>query len=131
MKTFALVICLIISSCQKDETVSGQTQTDDIWILSRIGDLPITTRITIRFPEQGRVAGQAPCNSYSGSQTAPLPWISFGPMAVTRRACPNLELESRYFKALTNMAFVETLGDKMLMSAKDGTEMEFRRTAGQ
>jgi heat shock protein HslJ len=127
MKPVLLILCLLLAACQTDETVSGQTTAGDIWVLIRIEDVPVDPRITIQFPEEGRVAGQAPCNSYSGAQTAPLPWIDIGPLAVTRRACPHLDLETTYFQSLDKMAFVETLGDTMLMTAEDGTELEFRR----
>lgn len=126
MFRFALILLTALNACGQDETVSGQTGPDDLWRLIRIGEAPVAERITIRFPEQGRAAGEAPCNSYSSDQTAPLPWIDLGPIAATRRACPALELETRYFELLERMALVEVLGDTLLMTADDGMTLTYR-----
>jgi heat shock protein HslJ len=128
MLRLCLILPLLLSFCAKDETVSGLTTPDAVWQLSAIGGSPVAPRITIRFPEEGKIAGEAPCNSYTAAQAAPVPWIDIGPIAATRRACPGLALETRYLALLEKMEFVEILGDTMLMTAEDGTELEFRRT---
>lgn len=126
MLRFALILPVALAACAPDETISGQTGPDEVWRLTRIGEAPVAERITIRFPEQGRATGKAPCNSYSASQTAPLPWIDLGPVAATERACPALDLETRYFELLEQMAFVEVLGDTLLMTAEDGMTLSYR-----
>lgn len=129
MFKFALILTLALTGCLKDETISGRTAPSDVWVLSLIGEATVTERITIRFPEQGRVTGEAPCNSYFAEQSAPLPWIDLGPIGATRRACPTLELETRYFGLLERMALVETLGDTLLMTADDGMTLTYRLEA--
>lgn len=126
MFRFTLILLFALSACRTDETISGRTGPSDIWVLSHIGDTPVTERITIRFPEQGRVTGEAPCNSYFADQFAPLPWIDLGPVGATRRACPALDLETRYFGLLDRMALVETLGETLLMTADDGMTLTYR-----
>ena len=129
MFKFTLILTLALTGCLKDETISGRTAPSDVWVLSLIGEAAVTERITIRFPEQGRVTGEVPCNSYFAEQSAPLPWIDLGPIGATRRACPALELETRYFGLLERMALVETLGDALLMTADDGMTLTFRLEA--
>jgi heat shock protein HslJ len=130
MIRLCLIFLLFLTACQKDETVAGQTSPDTVWVLNRIDDAPMDLRFTIQFQADGHITGQAPCNSYTGTQTAPLPWISFGPIAATRRACPDLWLEAEYFEALGKMAFVEVLGDRMLMTSEEGITMEFKWDGG-
>ena len=125
--SIALFLILILPACVQDETISGKTAPTDVWRLAAIGTAPVDAGITIRFPEQGRVAGDGPCNSYTAAQTAPLPWIDIGPVIATRRACAELTQEVRYFALLGRMAFVEVLGDTILMTAEDGTALTFRR----
>jgi heat shock protein HslJ len=124
MKYYALIAVLLISACLKDETISGLTSSSEIWHLTSLNGTEISTEVTLSFPEKGRIAGQAPCNSYSAAQTAPLPWFEAGPIVATRRACRNLALESRYFAALSKATQIERAGDTLLISA-DGTNLEF------
>jgi heat shock protein HslJ len=70
--------------------------------------------------------GQGPCNAFSASQTAPYPWFATGPLAATKRACPDLSAESAYFTALQEMTQVEILDDTMLLSNDAGREMLFK-----
>lgn len=129
MLRLALILPIALAGCLKDETVSSRADPSDVWLLTRIGDTPVTERITIRFPEQGRATGEAPCNSYFANQTAPLPWIDLGPIGAMRRACPALALESRYFGLLEQMALVAVLGDTLLMTADDGMTLTYRLEA--
>ena len=126
MFRIALTLLIALAGCLKDETISGRAGPSDVWVLTGIGDAPVAERITIRFPEQGRVTGQGPCNGYFATQSAPLPWIAFGPISATERACPALDLESRYFGLLERMALAETLGDTLLMTADDGMTLTYR-----
>lgn len=126
MFKLALILALALAGCLKDETISGRTAPSDVWVLNLIGQTPVTERITIRFPEQGRVTGDAPCNSYFAEQSAPMPWIDLGPIGATRSACPALNLETRYFGLLEQMALVEVLGNTLLMTAEDGMTLTYR-----
>lgn len=126
MLRISLILLIALASCRKDETISGRTGPSDVWVLNQISEAPVAERITIRFPEQGRVTGEGPCNSYFADQSAPLPWIDLGPIGATRRACPVLALETRYFGLLEQMSLVETLGDTLLMTADDGATLTYR-----
>jgi heat shock protein HslJ len=116
MKTLALITLLALTACKDDETISGQTSATDTWQLTQMNDVPIQTKITLTFPEKGRIAGRAPCNSYFASQTAPLPWFEATEIAATKMACPDLKLENTYFNALKAMTLIERTGDTLLLS---------------
>lgn len=127
MKHVFLIAALALSACQKDETISGQTSSTDIWQLMQMNGTPIKHNITLTFPEKGKIAGSAPCNRYFAAQTAPLPWFEVGPIGATKRACPDLKLESDYFKILSKMTLIERTGDTLLLSNDATQTLQFRR----
>ena len=126
-RTFLLAIscALFLFACQKDETISGLTSPTETWHLTSLNGTVISEPVTLTFPEKGRIAGQAPCNSYFATQTAPLPWFEVGPIGATKRACPSLALEGRYFQALAAANLIERQGDVLLLSG-EGVTLEFR-----
>ena len=85
----------------------------------------MTSDATVIFLTEGRVEGNGPCNAWSASQTAPYPWIELGPIAATRRACPELAFEGRFFEALTSVSLAEVSGPLLVLSG-DEVEMVFR-----
>ncbi len=128
MKYAALITALAFTACQKDETISGLTSATDTWQLIEMNGAPISATITLTFPEEGRIAGRAPCNTYFASQSAPLPWFEAKAIASTKRACPDLNLESTYFQTLTKMTLIERTGDTLLLSNDSTETLEFKRT---
>ncbi|MEJ6709805.1 MAG: META domain-containing protein [Amylibacter sp.] len=125
MKYIALMTAIALTTCQKDETISGQSTPADTWHLMQMNGNPIAAEITLTFPEQGRIAGRAPCNTYFASQTAPLPWFEVTAIASTKRACPELELEGSYFKTLESMTLIERTGTKLLLSNDADQSLEY------
>ena len=109
-----------------DETVSGYADPTAVYRLVEIDGVAFAARATISFPEEGRIVGEAPCNRWSAGQDAPYPWFAPGPIAATRRACPELEAETRFFEALGRMSLAEVQGPILILSSDDGLEMVFR-----
>ena len=54
---------------------------------------------------------------------APYPWFETGPILVTRRACPDLEAEGDFLRALESMSQAEVLGSVLILSNDAGREM--------
>ncbi|MEM7438119.1 MAG: META domain-containing protein [Pseudomonadota bacterium] len=128
MRWILLFANLSLASCGPDETISGQVAPEEVFVLERLAGTPVTTRITITFPEKGQVAGQAPCNRYFAAQKAPLPWFELGPIGATKRACPELKLEARYLRLLATMSLIERAGDVLILNNDADQMLEFRRT---
>ncbi len=122
----ALISALAMANCQGDETVAAYGAGGRNWRLVEIDGAPFTARAILSFPQPGEIAGQAPCNSYSGPLTAPYPWFGTGPIAVTRKACAELADETRFFTALKGMTLSEVGGATMILSDETGREMVFR-----
>ncbi|MEO1703933.1 MAG: META domain-containing protein [Pseudomonadota bacterium] len=120
------VTLLALAACGPDETISGFAGTERTWALVSLDGVPWSERATLTFPEAGQVAGAAPCNRFTASQSAPYPWIEIGPIAATRLACPALEAEGIYLTMLGEMAVAEVVGDVLRLTREDGSgEMVF------
>ena len=122
----ALVAIIPALSACADETISGYADPDATYVLTEISGTAFPARATIAFHAKGEVVGTAPCNNYSASQSAPYPWLDLGPIAVTRRACPDLDAEGRFFAALETMTLAEVQGAVLILSSEDGKEMVFQ-----
>ncbi len=127
LKPATLALLFALPNCAGDETISGYADTTAIYALSDIDGAAFPARATIRFPEEGRIEGQGPCNAYSAAQSVPYPWFSLGPIIATRRACPDLEAETAFFAALSEMTLAEVQGDVLILSNEAGREMTFNR----
>ena len=117
----------------RDSTGDSPTAKDRVKVHytgSLIDGTVFDARATLVFPAPGQVAGEAPCNRFSGNQSAPYPWFDLGPLAVTRRACPELTAEAAYFAALDRMTLVEVTGQTLILSTPEGGEMLFIQADG-
>lgn len=119
-----MVVCLM-SACNPDESISGYAAPSLDYNLTDINGVAFTSRATISFPEQGRVAGQAPCNSYFGEQTEFYPWFGLNGIAATRMACPDMAAETQFFAALDKMTLSEVVDSTLILSNTDGDQMVF------
>ena len=118
-----LLLSLFTVGCS-DETISGYADRKAVYRLTEIGGEPFPAKATISFPEEGRAVGQGPCNAWSAEQSVPYPWIDLGPIVATRRACPDLEAEAKFFEELAGVSLAELSGEVLLLSGE--VEMVFR-----
>lgn len=125
MRLICILLLSVLGYC-KDETVSGYAPAGVTWHLQAINGTPFPARATLTFPQEGRIAGDAPCNSYFAAQTVPYPWFKTGPIGATKRACPELDAEIRYLQGLAEMTLSEVAGDTLILSNEDGAQMLFR-----
>ncbi len=126
--TLSIIAMSALTACGvSDETISGYADQTAIYELSALQDDPAPFRASITFPEQGRVAGAGPCNLFAAEQISPYPWFELGPIAATRRACPDLDAEQQYFELLSAMTLAEVNGDVLILSNEAGQEMVFQR----
>ena len=80
-----------------------------------------TPHITLQGAEP-RVSGFAGCNQISGGYTLAGDQLSFGQMAMTKRACPEgMELEREFAKALEETKSCEVSDDVLQLRDEDGT----------
>lgn len=120
-----LFIVLLLSGCLKDETISGYAPERAIFALQSIDDTAFEATATISFPAQGRITGQAPCNSYAAVQAVPYPWFNAQAILSSKRVCPDLAEEQTYFAALSEMSLSEVSGRTLILSNDAGRKMVF------
>ena len=126
MRFLILSLLSFIPACQADETLRAYGAADKVWVLSEINDAPFTANATLTFPDAETIAGSAPCNRYTAGMTVPYPWFEVGPIAATKRGCPELSQEALFFQTLTEMSLSEVLGDILILSTPEGQKMIFR-----
>jgi heat shock protein HslJ len=71
-----------------------------------------------------KVAGMAPCNSYSGSITVDGTAVTFGPLTATQRGCGGGDpdaIEERYFAALAQVTESSRKGDSLKLTGETAT----------
>lgn len=125
MRLPAFLVLFSLFGCG-DETISGYADPETVYRLETLFGASFGSHATIAFPEEGRLAGSAPCNSYSGRQAAPYPWFTPEAIVATRRACPDLADETAFLEALSAMTLAEVHGQVLILSDEGGREMVFR-----
>lgn len=126
LTTLLLTVHLYLNFPRPDETVRGYGAGDITWQLIEMEGAPFPAPATLRFPRRGQIAGNGPCNSYRATMNVPYPWFGIGPIAATRRACPDLATELNYFDALQRTTLSEVFGDTLILSDDDGPLLVFK-----
>ncbi len=102
------------------------------WIVETIGGAPVidTSKATILFTEEGRVAGNASCNRFIGGYQLTGEGLSFAQMGNTMMACEDdLSLqESRFLELLQAVSRFEIApGGRLVLHAPDGRSITAKR----
>ncbi len=101
----------------------GQTDSPAIvdidWLAETIGGRETAHNVasTIRFEGDGRVTGDAGCNRFGGSFTLEGDLLEIGPLAATKRMCPEeyMDQEDRFLTLLGNPLRAELTRDGYLL----------------
>jgi heat shock protein HslJ len=82
----------------------------------------VETGVSAQF-DGATISGTAGCNSYHASYEASGGDISFGPIAATKKICPEDEqsTEDRFLQLLAEIGTYEVSGRSMSMNDTDGT----------
>ena len=130
-----VVLAFAFAACGGDDGGSGSdggTQDPaalegESWILTQMltagGQTEIVqTGVSAQF-DGSTISGNAGCNSYNASYEATGNEISFGPIAATKKICPEDEqsTEDRYLQLLAEIGSFEVSGRSMSMNDTDGT----------
>jgi len=83
--------------------------------------VPEGVMVTIEFGKEGRVSGRSGCNRFSGGYTLTGEGLSFGPLRVTRMACPEPQME-------TEQRFLDLI--QKVSRATPGENRQLRLMAG-
>jgi heat shock protein HslJ len=130
-----LPLAFAFAACGGDEGSSGSdggsqdpaSLEGQSWILTQMltagGQTEIVqTGVSAEF-DGSTITGIAGCNSYNASYEASGSDISFGPIAATKKICPEDEqsTEDRYLQLLAEVGSYEVSGRSMSMNDAGGT----------
>jgi heat shock protein HslJ len=127
---------LILAACASPGSQQGGDVTGKVWALTNLmGNPPIEgTGISIEFTADGKVAGSAGCNRYSGTYTVSGSNITFSsPMASTMMMCEQavMDQESAYLAALAEAKTFAVNGDQLSLSGGDGAQLAVYQAQSQ
>lgn len=88
--------------------------------------------LTLTFGKDGRVSGNTGCNSLMGEYDVMDDTLTFGPLGVTRRACPDAALaqqEQSFLKDLSEVTDYEVAGTVLKLTTGSGKVLTLARSA--
>ncbi|TRW95957.1 META domain-containing protein [Paracoccus sp. M683] len=122
----AVIGLTILAGCDGPAAPAGEVPPLGDYQLISMGDEDVERFHVTLMLADGQISGAGFCNRYSGTQTAALPGLQVGPLAVTRRACIGdlMARDQAYFDAL---AAAGTVGfaDGRLMITGEGPTLTF------
>jgi heat shock protein HslJ len=127
-----VVLLPLLAACGSgDSTGGGSTSIEGTsWVLDAgsLGvDVPADVEVTASFSEDGKVSGNAGCNTYTGAFTVGEGnAISLGPLATTRMACvPEVSaVETAYLQRLEKATTYEAT-DMTLVLGSGGEALRY------
>lgn len=122
----ALILAVLSAGCAAP-TPPAAPDLPGVWRLVELDGAPAGFPITLTLGAD-RAEGVAPCNAYFGAWRREGAGLSIGPLAATRRACPELALEQTYLGLLTDTAQAEVGAAALTLRDAEGrTLMRFER----
>jgi heat shock protein HslJ len=120
-----LLAALVVAGCTQgaapvtERPIPERGLTGQTWVLDSLGGERVANPVTATFAD-GQVTGVAPCNSFVGAFEGTGRPLRIGPLAATRRACPELALENRFLTALGAAAEARFTAAQMELLDADG-----------
>ncbi len=138
-KWLVISLCVgmtILAACTSSGSQQGGDLTGKVWALTELmGKPPVAgTGISAEFTADGKVAGSAGCNRYSGTYTISGSNITFSsPMAMTMMMCEQavMDQESAYMQALGEAKTFAIQGDQLTLTGGDGVTLAVYKAQSQ
>lgn len=112
----------------------GNYRLNDIWGLTGIGGIPLTPddlkkgMPTLDFQlTTKKVYGFGGCNRFTGNISVTDKTISFDQMATTMRACPDLKVERRFLKILSDATLEYRIEGLKLFLGNGKDQLQFKK----
>ncbi len=98
---------------------------EDRWILQSLGGTAADFVAEIDLTTPGAVSGKGPCNSFAGKVEGEVPDMAFGPLRMTRRACPQMAEENAFVQALQAVSTAELRDGELVLTGETGDDLVF------
>jgi heat shock protein HslJ len=126
MKLLCIILaCVIGIGCSSSAKTTQKDTLEGKWTFvgsterspgaSPMGEMPELSFETAT----GKVTGSTGCNKIMGSYSTSGNGFSFGPLATTRKACPNMEVEKFFTGFLDNVGSYKFEQGRLLLYSKD------------
>lgn len=125
MTSLFLTLPIALAASTSSAADSGFPISETSWSLSEVDGAPYEASATVAFPEEGRIAGKAACNNFTGSYEGTTDGFTLGPMAMTKMMCPDIEAEDAFMAQLALMTHADVTEDQVILSNADGAQMVF------
>lgn len=120
---YLFLFLVVFSSCCSTKSILPLSSLNGDWDIIELNDAVVVPPPNQPFPfisfdtALGRVSGNSGCNRMTGSfEVNDKPGkISFGPMAGTRMACPDMRLEQTILNVMTAVKKYKQLGEDMII----------------
>ncbi|WP_050929297.1 META domain-containing protein [Aestuariivita boseongensis] len=91
------------------------------WVLRDLDGTPVEAEAWLRFEPDGTAGGNGGCNRFSGRYDSSFTQMSFGPLAMTKRACsgPGGQVEPAFMAALANSRRVAATDQVLALIGED------------
>jgi heat shock protein HslJ len=130
----SLTLLLALGACAPTQTSTPVSITaasplvGTNWVLTKLGDVPAAVGAGQREPflqlqaADSRISGFAGCNMFAGPYQLSGESLSFGPLAMTRMACPppGMTLEGSYANALRDTKSYKITGTQLALMDASG-----------
>lgn len=125
MRILILMAAVLLAQCNQDETLTAYGAAGKVWRLTELNGAPVSGTATLEFTEDQTMRGVGPCNMFSATVTAPYPWFELSPILSTRRACPEMALETELLTLLPQLSQAEVSGSVLVLSNEGGQRAVF------
>jgi heat shock protein HslJ/uncharacterized lipoprotein NlpE involved in copper resistance len=123
---------------QKSQNESSAPLLDTMWMLTELANDPVPggtgqREASLRMQSEGHASGWTGCNRFSGSYTLEGRLLHFGPLALTRMACPDGGgVEAQYMRALEATRQYQIHGNTLdLLDAGGRNAARFKAALGR
>lgn len=134
MKNILLLLCIFVggSGCNSSKSMAKLNGVK--WVLQSLNGENIklsdqNSEMFIQFDEaEKRVNGRAACNRFFGNYEMERNKLKFSPMGATRMACPDLQIENRFFEMLETVDSFTIKDNVLTFLSKDKPVAVFKKT---
>lgn len=125
MRILILLAAFLLAQCNQNETLTAYGAAGQVWRLTELNGAPVSGTATLEFTADQTMRGVGPCNMFSAKVTAPYPWFELSPILSTRRACPEMALETELLTLLPQLSQAEVSGSVLVLSNEGGQRAVF------
>lgn len=125
---FIFTLCAITSCCASKSNKNQKLMQKTIpqtYTIHQIFDQQITddkVTLTLNFTEN-TLSGYSGCNAFSGSFSLEENQITFGPIASTKKMCPEINNESMLYKAFENTQELKLDANTLVLMDRNGNTL--------